>query len=106
MLRLKGMCRLYAVAAWNQQLGAAVVRRVNGRYGMLKRELVVDFILSLFAVIRVFLHNRSDTALEILALRQQVAVLKRKHPRSMLNTAGPNAMNGSGSALSPKTRLA
>ena len=48
---------------------------------------MIEFILSLFAMIRVFLHNQSDTALEILALRQQVAVLKRKHPRPMLNTA-------------------
>ena len=40
-----------------------------------------EFILSIFAVIRVFCRSRSDMALEILALRQQVAVLKRKRPR-------------------------
>jgi hypothetical protein len=33
------------------------------------------------AAIRVFFRSRQDTALEILALRQQVAVLKRKRPR-------------------------
>jgi len=35
------------------------------------------------AVFRVFLRSRSDTALEVLALRQQVAVLKRKRPRPL-----------------------
>ena len=44
-----------------------------------------EFILSMLAVIRVFCRNRSDTALEVLALRQQVAVLKRKRPRPVLN---------------------
>ena len=45
-----------------------------------------EFILSLLAVIRVFCQSRSDTALEVLALRQQVAVLKRKRPRPVLNS--------------------
>ena len=44
-------------------------------------ELIVSFIVG----IRVFFRNRSDTALEVLALRQQVAVLKRKRPRPKLN---------------------
>ena len=39
----------------------------------------------MLAVIRVFCQSRSDTALEILALRQQLAVLKRKRPRPALN---------------------
>lgn len=39
----------------------------------------------MLAVIRVFFRARRDTALEILALRQQVAVLKRKRPRPPLN---------------------
>jgi putative transposase len=47
---------------------------------------VPQFILSLLAVIRVFLRSRTDTALEVLALRQQVAVLKRKRPRPTLNS--------------------
>jgi putative transposase len=46
---------------------------------------VIDFIVSMLAVIRVFFRSRGDTALEILALRQQVAVLKRKRPRPRLN---------------------
>jgi hypothetical protein len=33
----------------------------------------------------VFFRSRRDTALEVLALRQQVAVLKRKRPRPKLN---------------------
>jgi transposase InsO family protein len=44
------------------------------------------FILSLFAVVRVFCQSRTDTALEVLALRQQVAVLKRKRPRPALKS--------------------
>jgi hypothetical protein len=47
---------------------------------------VPEFILSILAVIRVFFRSRSDTALEVLALRQQVAVLKRKRPRPTLNS--------------------
>jgi putative transposase len=46
---------------------------------------VIDFVLSMLAIIRVFFRSRGDTALEILALRQQVAVLKRKRPRPRLN---------------------
>ena len=42
--------------------------------------------IELILVVRVFLRSRADTALEILALRQQVAVLKRKRPRPTLNT--------------------
>jgi len=46
---------------------------------------VPEFILPILAAIRVFLRSRGDTALEVLALRQQVAVLKRKRPRPRLN---------------------
>src|SRR5580765_4548976 len=35
---------------------------------------------------RVFFRTRSDTALEVLALRQQLAVLKRKRPRPKLKS--------------------
>ena len=45
-----------------------------------------EFILSILAVIRVFFRSRSDAALEVLALRQQLAVLKRKRPRPTLNS--------------------
>ena len=40
----------------------------------------------MLAVVRVFFQTRGDTALEVLALRQQVAVLKRKRPRPALNS--------------------
>ena len=43
-----------------------------------------EFILSILAVIRVFFRSRSDKAIEVLALRQQVAVLKRQRPRPKL----------------------
>ena len=46
---------------------------------------MIEFILSVLAVIRVFFRSRGDTALEILALRQQVAILKRKRRRPPLN---------------------
>jgi putative transposase len=45
-----------------------------------------EFILSILAGIRIFFRSRSDTALEVLALRQQIAVLKRKRPRPTLNS--------------------
>jgi hypothetical protein len=45
---------------------------------------VLAFIFSLLAAVRVFFRSRRDTALEILALRQQVAALKRKRPRPRL----------------------
>jgi hypothetical protein len=47
---------------------------------------VLTFLFTLLAAIRVFFRTRGDTALEALALRQQVAVLKRKRPRPTLNS--------------------
>ena len=47
---------------------------------------MLEFILSLFAAVGVFLRSRSDTALEVLALRQQLTVLKRKRPRPKLES--------------------
>lgn len=47
---------------------------------------MLPFILALLAALRVFVRSRQDTALEILALRQQVAVLKRKRPRPPWNS--------------------
>ena len=40
--------------------------------------MLVESILSCLAALRALLQTRGDTALEILALRQQLAVLKRK----------------------------
>ena len=47
---------------------------------------MVEFVLPLLAAVRVFFSTRRDTALEVLALRQQVAVLKRNRPRPLLNS--------------------
>ena len=47
---------------------------------------MLESILSFIAGVTVFFRSRSDTALEVLALRQQVAVLKRKRPRPVLNS--------------------
>ena len=44
-----------------------------------------QFILALLATVRVFFRSRSETALEILALRQQIVVLKKRRPRPRLN---------------------
>jgi hypothetical protein len=46
---------------------------------------MLRFILDLVTSVRVFFLYRTDLAVEILALRQQVAVLKRKRPRPKLN---------------------
>src|SRR5271167_1317298 len=54
-------------------------------FGMLQGVSVVEFIGSLMSALRVFFRDRADTALEILALRQQVAVLKRKRRRPRLS---------------------
>jgi hypothetical protein len=48
-------------------------------------ESMVQFSLAILFALRVFFRTPRDTALEILALRQQVAVLKRKRPRPPLN---------------------
>jgi hypothetical protein len=47
--------------------------------------VLVDSVLSCRAALRALLQTRGDSALEILALRQQLAVLKRKRPRPQLN---------------------
>ena len=47
---------------------------------------MLHILLSFLVAIRAFFRSRSDTALEVLALRQQAAVLKRKRPRPRLNS--------------------
>jgi hypothetical protein len=42
---------------------------------------MLEFLFSVLAALRVFVCSRSDIALEVLALRQQVAVLKRTSGR-------------------------
>ena len=45
---------------------------------------MLPFFLALIAAARVFFQSRTDMAVEVLALRQQVAVLKRRRPRAPL----------------------
>jgi hypothetical protein len=45
---------------------------------------VLPFILSLIAAARVFFQSRTDMAVEVLSLRQEVAVLKGRRPRPPL----------------------
>src|SRR6202045_234294 len=48
---------------------------------MKQGRVMLEFLFAVLAAVRVFVRSRSDTALEVLALRQQVAVLKRQRPR-------------------------
>src|ERR1044071_5009666 len=50
-----------------------------------RRLPVIRLLLSLIAAARAFFRSRADIALEVLALRQQIAVLKRKRPRPRLS---------------------
>lgn len=59
--------------------GRSVTSCYNGGF-------VLAFIFSLLAAVLVFFRSRGDTALAVLALRQQVAVLKRRRPRPALNS--------------------
>jgi hypothetical protein len=52
---------------------------------MLQGEFMFEFAFAILAAIRVFFRSRGHTALEVLALREQVAALKRKRPRPPLN---------------------
>jgi hypothetical protein len=47
---------------------------------------VLELLLSILVAIRVFFRSRGEIDLEVLALRQQAAVLKRKRPRPSLNS--------------------
>jgi len=48
---------------------------------------VFDLIIALLVAARVLLRSRADVALEVLALRQQVAVFKRRQPRPRLRSS-------------------
>src|SRR5262245_54008976 len=67
------------VSRWNGP--AAFVTRC------FKGGVVINFFLALLSGLRVFFRSRANTALEVIALRQQVAVLKRKRPRPPLNSS-------------------
>ena len=81
------VCRQKPLIARNQQLAVSELSaRRNCVTACYKGEFVLEFILSFIVCIRVFFRSRRDTALEVLAPRQQVAVLKRKRPRPKLNS--------------------
>ena len=46
---------------------------------------MLQFLLALLGAVRALFRTRTYAALQVLALRQQVAVLKRKRPRPHLN---------------------
>ena len=52
----------------------------------MNREFTHEFIPAIPVAVRVCFRSRSDLAPALLALRQQVAVLKRKRPRPKLNS--------------------
>ena len=63
-------------AAWGAEAAGAARRR----YLCHNDEFVTEFIFSILSVIGVFFRSRCDTAPEVLALRQQLAVLQRIRP--------------------------
>ena len=72
---------------------------------MLKQS-VLPFVLSLIAAARVFFQSRTDIALEVLALRQQVAVLKRKRPRPPIEPSGSAVLDAPANDLVSLARCA
>ena len=58
----------------------------SGAASCYNQYFMVQFFLAVLGALRVFFRSRSDIALEILALRQQVAVLKRQRPRPPLKS--------------------
>jgi hypothetical protein len=49
----------------------------------------LSFLLAFLIVVRVFARSRAETALGVLALRQQLGVLKRKRSRPRLGASDP-----------------
>jgi putative transposase len=58
----------------------------SGAGAWYNREFMVQVLIAVLSALLVFFRSHSDIALEILALRQQVAVLKRQRPRPPLNS--------------------
>jgi hypothetical protein len=60
---------------------------------------MLECILAPLAAVGVFFRSRTDTGIEVLALRQQVAMLKRKRPRPCGSSKlGPISESGAWSA--------
>jgi hypothetical protein len=62
--------RQNAIIEWNQQLANSRSDNVTRCYNA---HFILDLLLALLAAGRVFFRTRADTALEVVALRQQVA---------------------------------
>jgi hypothetical protein len=69
----------------NQQFVVEVLASDDSDERCYNSLLMLQFILSILAAVGAFFRSRADIAMEILALRQQVAVLKRKRPRTALS---------------------
>ena len=67
--------------------GPEPLARRGGVTACYNHVFMVEFVLALLAALRVFFRSRGASALEILALRQPVAVLKRRRPRPNLSAA-------------------
>ena len=74
---------------------------------------MIQFFLGFLVALRASFRARADAALEILALRQQLAVLKRKNPRPsgsfssallmiLSNSAGTEALSCTGAVGAPQ----
>jgi len=79
--------------SWNQELAVGGRWADQPAFRHLREECVLEFTRSILAVIRGFFCTRGDTALEVFARRQQVAVLQRKRRRPSLNSLGPSLLD-------------
>lgn len=76
------VCCQYAIKALSQQPAATC--KVDCARAIIDNQPVTPLLLSLIAAARGFFRSRTDIVLEIVALRQQIAVLKRKRPQPRL----------------------
>lgn len=60
-----------------------------------------DLLLALVAAVCTFFRCRADTALEVLALRQQLATLKPKCPTAVLESARSGVLDPAATGLAP-----
>src|SRR5262249_53665843 len=65
------------------------------------RQFMPELVLSILFAMRVFFQDRADVALEVLALRQQLAVLKRKATAASSERPGPALLDYPVALLAP-----
>ena len=65
----------------NELRSHPVHRSIPAPRACYNHDFMAQFFITVLGALRVFFSARGDTALEILALRQQVAVLKRQRPK-------------------------